>query len=350
MEQRARVTNAFQVGLVGGLGVLTAILIGAAVTQTATILTYIGIALFIALGMDPIVRALTKWKLPRPLAVIIVIAGFLGAVALLLWAIIPTAVTEAGKLINRIPTIVTNVVSNDIISSWDAQLGGNITAAADGALEFLTDTTNWPTLLGGVLQVGFGVLSGVVGFIIVVILSIYFMASLEPMKEYLSRLTAASKRERFKKLTDQVALSVGRWVMGQTSVALLHATVMFIFLTIVGSQYSLLLSLAAFLLALIPLVGPASAGLLVVGVSYLSGSSYALWAVIYYLVYLQVEAYLISPRVMKRAVSVPASIVVIAALMGGTLMGILGALIAIPVAASILLIIREVWMPTQQLR
>jgi predicted PurR-regulated permease PerM len=259
-------------------------------------------------------------------------------------------VTEAGKLINRIPTIVTNVVSNDLISSWDAQLGGNITAAADGALEFLTDTTNWPTLLGGVLQVGFGVLSGVVGFIIVVILSIYFMASLEPMKEYLSRLTAASKRERFKKLTDQVALSVGRWVMGQTSVALLHATVLFIFLTIVGSQYSLLLSLAAFLLALIPLVGPASAGLLVVGVSYLSGSSFALWAVIYYLVYLQVEAYLISPRVMKRAVSVPASIVVIAALMGGTLMGILGALIAIPVAASILLIIREVWMPTQQLR
>ncbi|MFZ8888191.1 MAG: AI-2E family transporter, partial [Aquiluna sp.] len=257
MEQRARVTNAFQVGLVGGLGVLTAILIGAAVTQTATILTYIGIALFIALGMDPIVRALTKWKLPRPLAVIIVIAGFLGAVALLLWAIIPTAVTEAGKLINRIPAIVTNVVSNDLISSWDAQLGGNITAAADGALEFLTDTTNWPTLLGGVLQVGFGVLSGVVGFIIVVILSIYFMASLEPMKEYLSRLTAASKRERFKKLTDQVALSVGRWVMGQTSVALLHATVLFIFLTIVGSQYSLLLSLAAFLLALIPLVGPA---------------------------------------------------------------------------------------------
>ena len=104
------------------------------------------------------------------------------------------------------------------------------------------------------------------------------------------------------------------------------------------------------MLALIPLVGPASAGLLVVGVSYLSGSSYALWAVIYYLVYLQVEAYLISPRVMKRAVSVPASIVVIAALMGGTLMGILGALIPIPVAASILLIIREVWMPTQQLR
>jgi predicted PurR-regulated permease PerM len=73
-------------------------------------------------------------------------------------------------------------------------------------------------------------------------------------------------------------------------------------------------------------------------------------ALIYYLVYLQIEAYIISPRVMKRAVSIPAALVVIAALMGGTLMGVLGALIAIPVAASVLLIVREVWMPHQQLR
>jgi predicted PurR-regulated permease PerM len=183
-----------------------------------------------------------------------------------------------------------------------------------------------------------------------VILSIYFMASLEGMKDYLAKIVAASKRERFRKLTDQVALSVGRWVMGQTSVALLHAVVLFVFLTIMGSQFALLLSLAAFVLALIPLVGPASAGLLVISVSLLSSAPYAIPVIIYYLVYLQIEAYLISPRVMKKAVSIPASIVVIAALLGGTLMGVLGALIAIPVAASILLIIREVWMPLQQLR
>jgi predicted PurR-regulated permease PerM len=138
--------------------------------------------------------------------------------------------------------------------------------------------------------------------------------------------------------------------MGQSSVAALHATVLFAFLTIMGSPFALLLSLSAFILALIPLVGPASAGVVVVGVSYLSGAPYALWVLVYYLIYLQVEAYLISPRVMKKAVSVPASIVVIAALLGGTLGGVLGALIAIPVAASVLLIIREVWMPLQQLR
>ena len=348
--ERTRVTNAFQLGLTGGLGVLTAIVLGSTLAQTATIITYVGIALFVALGMDPIVRAMVRAKIPRMIAVAVVILGFLSAVALLFWAVIPTAVNEAVRLVNRVPDIVANLISQDLIASWDVQTGGAISSAANNALDYVSDANNWPTLVGGVLEVGFGILSGLVGFIIVVILSIYFMASLEGMKDYLAKLVAASKRERFKKLTDQVALSVGRWVMGQTSVALLHGLMLFIFLTIMGSQFSLLLSLLAFVIAFIPLIGSASAGIIVVGVSFLSGSPYVIPALIYYLVYLQVEAYLISPRVMKKAVSIPASIVVIAALLGGTLMGVLGALVAIPVAASILLIVREVWMPLQQLR
>ena len=350
MEQRTRVTNAFQLGLTGGLGVLAAIVLGAAISQTATILTYIGIALFIALGLDPMVRGMTKRKIPRPLAVAVVVAGFLGAVALLFWAVIPAAINEASRLINQIPTIANNVIELDLITTWDAQLGGAITRATDTALAFLIDSNNWPTLLGGVLQVGIGILSGVVGFVIVVILTLYFMAALESMKGYLALLASASKRERFRKLTDQISLSVGRWVMGQTSVGLIHGISLFVFLTIISAPFALLLALVGFALALIPLVGSISAATLVVGVTFLSGSEATLIVLVYYLIYLQIEAYLISPRVMKKAVSVPAALVVIAALMGGTLMGVLGALIAIPVAASILLIVREVWMPHQQLR
>ena len=350
MEQKARVTNAFQLGLTGGLGVLAAILLGSAITQTATILTYIGIALFIALGLDPMVRGMTKRKVPRPLAVAIVVTGFLGAVALLLWAVLPAAITEASRLVTQIPTIASNVIELDLITTWDNQLGGAITTATNTTIDYISNSANWPILLGGVLQVGIGILSGVVGFIIVVILTLYFMTALESMKNYLALLTSASKRERFRKLTDQISLSVGRWVMGQFSVALVHGLALFVFLTIIGSPFSLLLALVAFALALIPLVGPVSAAAVVVGVTFLSGSDATLIALIYYLIYLQIEAYLISPRVMKRAVSIPAALVVIAALMGGTLMGVLGALIAIPVAASVLLIVREVWMPHQQLR
>lgn len=350
MEQKFKVTNAFQIGLLGGLGVLLSLVLGSAITQTATILTYVAIALFIALGLDPLVRWLVKLKLPRPFAVTAAVALFLGAIALLLWAIIPVAIAEAAKLIQEVPTIATNLVTTDLIAQWDKQLGGAITNATDGAIEFLTDAGNWPSLVGGVLQVGLGVLSGVLGFVIVVILTLYFMFSLDSMKQYLAKLVASTKRERFSKLTDQIAYSVGRWVMGQTSIALIHAVALFIFLTIIQAPFALLLSSAAFLLALIPLVGPISAALVVTGVSLLEGTDTVIIVAIYYLIYLQVEAYIVSPRVMKKAVSVPASLVVIAALMGGTLMGVLGALIAIPVAASILLIVREVWIPKQQLR
>jgi predicted PurR-regulated permease PerM len=348
--EKARVMNAFQLGFLGGLGVLAAIFFGAAIGQLATILTYVGLALFISLGMDPMVRMMIKAKLPRPIAVIIVIFAFLSVVAVLLWAILPMAVSEAGKLIGRVPTIIENIVDNRLIASYDAQLGGAISTAAENAIAFVSDSGNWPTLLGGVFQIGAGVLSGVVGFVIVVILSIYFMVSLESLKDYLGLLVAKSKRESFRKLSDQISISVGRWVMGQTSVALLHSILLFALLTLLGSPFALLLSMAAFLLALIPLIGPASAGLLVVGVTYLSGASFALAVLIYYLVYLQIEAYLIGPRVMQKAVAIPAAVVVIAALVGGTLLGVLGALVAIPVAAAILLVVREVWIPRQQER
>lgn len=350
MEQKTRLVGGFGVGLTGGLGVMVAVLLGTAIGQIATIITYVAIALFIALGLDPLVRGLMRAKLPRIAAVSIVVLGFLGAVAFVLSLIIPAAVTEASKLVASIPSIATNLVTNELIANWDAQLGGGITNATGGAVEFLSNAANWPGLVGGVLEVGLGLLSGILGFIIVVILTIYFMSALESMKDYLSKLVANSKREKFRALTDQIAYSVGRWVAGQTTIALIHAVVVYTFLTSVDAPFELLLASIAFLLALIPLVGPLSAAVLVTAISLTAGTDTALVVGIFYLIYLQVEAYLISPRVMKQAVSVPASLVVIAALVGGTLMGVLGALIAIPVAASVLLIVREVWMPRQEKR
>ena len=100
-------------------------------------------------------------------------------------------------------------------------------------------------------------------------------------------------------------------------------------------------------LALVPLVGSLIAGTLVTAIALTVNPTAALIYAIYYLVYMQIEAYVISPRVMKKAVSVPGGVVVVAAMAGGALLGIMGALVAIPVAASIILILRQVWMPRQ---
>jgi predicted PurR-regulated permease PerM len=350
MEQKTRLTGGFAIGLTAGLGVMTAILIATAISQLATVITYVVFAMLLALGLNPLVKLLEKLKLPKILAITVVVLSFFGSLALLIAMALPVAIEEAAALIEQVPTLVTNFFSLELIAQWDELLGGALTNASGSVVDFVSNSENWPTLLGGVFEVGLGVVSTTFGVILVGILTLYFMASLDELKGYLSRLVSLSKREGFLKITDQISNSVGRWVIGQLSIALIHATVMFTFLSIVQVPFALLLSFIAFLFALVPLVGPVIAFVLITSFSLLSGVETAIAVAIFYLIYLQIDAYLISPRVMKKAVSIPSAAVVIAALAGGTLMGVLGALIAIPLAASALLIVREVWMPKQELR
>ena len=129
--------------------------------------------------------------------------------------------------------------------------------------------------------------------------------------------------------------------------ALCNAVFGFIVLTILGQPFAALLGAAAFGITLIPLVGSvlfwATATVLTLIVDPVSGLIFAG----VYLVYMQVEAYVLTPRVMNRTISVPGSLVVIGALVGGTLLGLLGALVAIPVTASVLLIVKQIIIPRQ---
>jgi predicted PurR-regulated permease PerM len=349
MEQKTRLTGGFQTGLTAGLGVMTAILLATAVSQLATVITYVVLALLLALGLNPLVKLLQKIKFPKILAITVVVLGFFGSLALLISLALPVAIEEAAVFIQQVPTLISSFFSLELISQWDGRLGGSLTNAGNGLIDFISNAENWPTLLGGVFEVGLGVVSATFGVILVGILTLYFMSSLDEIRGYLSRLVAKSKRAAFLSISDQISTSVGRWVIGQLSIALIHSAVVFTFLSIVQAPFVLLLSFIAFLFALVPLVGPVIAFVLISSFSLLAGVQTALAVAIFYLIYLQVDAYLISPRVMKKAVSIPSAAVVIAALAGGTLMGVLGALIAIPIAASALLIIREVWMPKQEL-
>jgi predicted PurR-regulated permease PerM len=187
------------------------------------------------------------------------------------------------------------------------------------------------------------------------ILTLYLTASMPAFKASLYRLVPMSRRERFAGIAEQIFQSVGRFVMGQVGLALVNGVLSFVFLTVVGAKLPAVFAFIAFLGSLIPLVGTISGAVLIVAGQLLLAepiwppSGLAVWLIvaIYYLVYMQVEAYVLSPNIMNRAVKVPGVVVVIAALVGGTLLGILGALIAIPVAAAILLIIEQVIIPRQ---
>jgi predicted PurR-regulated permease PerM len=345
--QNMKIASAFQLGLFGGLGVLTALVIGGAVTTLASVITYVFAAVFLALGLDPLVSNLEKLKFPRPLAVLTVIVGLVGFLALLIWSLAPTLITQSAKFLDSAPDLLRDITKLPFVVSLDEQLEGAVGSALTDAGGFFTDSANWPSLVGGVVQVGISLFNGAFGFLIILVLTVFFLASLESIKASLTKLVPASKRERYTKISQQVSISVGRYVIGQVSVAALNATLAFIAMSLVGLPFALVLAFIVFVLAIIPLVGSVSGAALVVIVAAAVNPTSAIVLAIYFLIYLQIEAYVVSPRVMKVAVSVPAPIVVIAALSGGALLGILGALVAIPFAASVIFIVREIFIPRQ---
>ncbi|MCS5717002.1 AI-2E family transporter [Herbiconiux sp. CPCC 205763] len=340
--------NAFRIGLVGGLGVLLAILIGGVVTQLSTVLIYIGVAIFLALGLDPLVSWLEK-KMARPLAIVIVFAVVILIFGGLLFAVIPLIVDQASNFIDQFPQIVKDFTSSDFVKGLQSQIGGfiDIDKAVQDATAFFQDPNNLLNIGGGLLAVGTGIASGATGAVIVLILTLYFLASLRSMKRVTYRFVPANKRAAFASLTDDVTGAVGRYVVGQIGLAAINGILSLIFLTIIGAPLPALFAFIAFLASLIPLVGTLSGAIIITLVCLFASPLTALAAAIYYLIYMQVEAYFLSPRIMNRAVAVPGSIVVIAAVAGGTLGSVLGALVAIPIAASAIIIVQKVVFPKQ---
>ena len=350
-HMNVRLLHPFRVALIATLGVGLGILLIAAVSSLATILTYIGAALFLSLGLDPAVNWLEKKRFPRWAAILTVVIVVLGAVTGLLVSVIPLIAEQVSAFIQSIPALIAEINRSNWLAQLNAAFGGfvDFNALLKQISKFFSDPANISKFAGGALEIGIGIANGFFGTIIVVILTLYFTASLKTVKQSVYKMVAASKRSRFIELSEQIAAGVGRYVAGQISLALVNGVLTFIFLSIIGGKAPIVFAFIAFLLSLIPLIGTLTGSIIIVlSELILTSPLTALVAAIYYLVYMQVEAYVLSPRIMNKAVSVPGSIVVIAALAGGALLGILGALIAIPVAASIILIIKEVFMPAQE--
>jgi predicted PurR-regulated permease PerM len=349
-----KIQNAFRLGLFGGLGVLVAVAIGGGFTVLGPIITYVGAALFLALGIDPAVSWLERHKLPRWLAILIVLVGILAIFAGLVLAIIPVIADQVGNLIKQAPDIVDTLANEKAIKAWWED---NLSwlAYADvrkNVLDFFND--NLDAITTGVFTTALTIATGAFGGVIVLILTLYFVASLSSIKRGLYQLVPATKREKFIDIAEQITQSVGRYVIGQVALGFCNGILTLLFMTILGwilgdpIEYAALFAFLAFLFSLVPLVGTISGAVLItLSIWLFEGWPAVLIVAIYYLIYMQVEAYVLSPNIMRRAVKVPGVVVVVAALAGGTLLGILGALIAIPVAASILLIIKQVIVPRQ---
>jgi len=346
-----RISHAYQIGLLGGLGVLTALAVGNAIISIASIITSIFIAFFITLGLEPQIAAIEKRVKRRGYAISIVALGLLAVITLIIVLILPPLIAQTSHFIENLPTLLHEFSQLPWIQSADDRFGGAISTALNTSGEYLVDSKNWPNLLGGVVQVGITLFNGGVATLTVSILTLYFMSSLHSIKAVGINMVPASRRKRVEAIVDQVFSSVGRYVMGQVAVASINASIVFIVLLIAGVKFAVVLAFINFLFVLIPMIGSISGAAIVIVVTAATmPPQTTLGVAIAILIYTQVEAYIVSPRIMKKAVNVPAALIVVSALAGGSLLGLLGSLLAIPVAATILLIVREVWVPHQNKR
>ena len=306
-------------------------------------------AIFIALGLDPIVRRLEAWGIKRNIGVIVVLVGFAGAVAALVMSIGPIISEQASKFVQYAPNIYQNTIDSDWYHELDQRF--NISSwVNENVPKFLESTfssSQVNSFMSSLLSAGSTLAQSVTGVIIVLFLSLYFLTSMNTIKAWGVRLAPGSKRARVKYITDKITDSVGNYVMGQAMVAICNALFAFFTMLFLGFSFPQLMAIVILILAFIPLVGGVVALILTSLILLTQGWSMALWFAVAYFLYLQVEAYLISPRIMARAVSVPAGVAIISVAAGGALWGVLGALIAIPAAASMLILVREVFIPRQ---
>jgi predicted PurR-regulated permease PerM len=337
----------FFVGFVGAIGVLFAWGLLHTLTQLSSVLMLIIVALFLALGLDPVVQWLQSRGLRRGYAAAIVFLGVVAVFVGLIALVVPPVVKEATQLVDQAPDFVDNLLKNRTVRDLDEQYG--IVSRAQAELQKrATDQSLWTSIFGGVLGAGKAVVGGLFSAFTVLVLTLYFTASLPRVKASVYRMVPRTRRQRVSFLSEEISRRVGGYFLGQIAVATVNAICSYIMMMIVGIPYAAVLAVSVGVLGLIPMVGATLGAVLVVIVALFQSGTAALIVTVYYVIYQQVENYVVSPRIMQRTVSVPGAVTVVAALAGGTLLGVVGALMAIPVAAGLLLLYQEVLLPRQQ--
>lgn len=329
------------IGFMFTVGALIAIALAQTALVAQHILIVIMLALFLALGLNPVVTWLISKGLPRGAAVVTVVFGALAVFALALWAIIPVVIRQLTTLVTDGPVLLQQTRNHPWIRDLDERFDviSRLVAA-------LSDPNLANQLFGGVLGAGQVVVGLLVQGIAMAVLTIYFLASLPMIKKAIYGLAPKSRRSRMRYLCDEVFDKVGDYLSGLFVIVTLAGTGTFIMLMLNGlSEYAIALAVVVALLDFIPLVGPTIGMVIVTVVAFTNSPTQGIIALVYYILYTQSEAYLIYPRVMARSVDVPGVVTVTAALLGGTLLGIVGALIAVPTAAVVLLLWREVVQP-----
>jgi len=292
-------------------------------------------SIVIASAIEPASRTLVRYKIPRILSVIIVYLGFFGIFFVTIFFLLPPLFNETSSLFTSLPSYLKtigapNALSGDIISNTQTVVNGfspgQISQDMDALVKGLSGN------FFAAMSIMFG---GVVSFILIVVFSFYFAISKEGIEDFLRVITPRKNEIYILDLWHRAKMKIGLWMQGQLLLGLLIGVMTYLGLSILGVKYALVLAVIAGIMELIPVFGPILSAVPAIAVAFsTSGLSFALIVGAMYVIIQQFENHLIYPLVVTKVVGVPPILVILALLIGFQLAGILGVLLAVPVAAA----------------
>ena len=334
----------FYFGFIATTGALTAFVLMRALASASQVFVLILVSLFLAIGLNPAVEAIRRRGTSRTTAVAIIFVAVLALVGVFIALVIPPLVRQTTYLIEIAPTLLQDLKANPQIASFNEQYA--IIDTLQKKLESVTsDGTLIFTAFGGVIGVGRTVLSGTFTALTILVLTLYFITSLKEATAIGLKLVPASRRPRVALLVDAIIARVGAFVGSQILIAAMASVFVTILSLILGLPSPISIGIIVFVCALIPLIGHFLGSGIVTLIAATQSVVIGAIAFVAYVVYVQIENYIVTPRIMKRSLNLPGAVTIIAALIGTSLLGLVGGLLAVPVAASIILIMEEVVFP-----
>ena len=329
----------FYIGLTASAGV--AVTYGAVrvLGSLSSVLVLIGVAFFLALGLEPAASWFVNHKLPRWAATTLVFAIFLAMMGAFVAAAIPPLVQQASELAHQAPHYIQQAQDH---SSAIGRLNDRFHVQ-----QRVTDMIKGSggSVVDDVVSAGSAVVDAIADSLIVIVLTVYFLVDMPRIRSNLYRLVPHTRRPRAILIGDEVFAKVGAYVLGNVLISIIAGGATFIWLMAFNVPYPLLLGIFVALFDLVPIVGSTIAGFVVAAVALTVSLPVCIGTIVFFVIFRLLEDYLLVPRIIGRAVKVPALITVVAVLIGGALLGIVGALVAIPVAAALQLLTEEILYP-----
>lgn len=334
----------FYFGFLAASGAVIAITLLRALASASDVFILLIISIYLAAGLNPAIEFFVKRGLRRGLSIFIVALSVIATAFLFIILVIPPVIRQVDLFIQSLPETIQSLTNNRQIARLNDQYQviDNLVAQAQ---EWITGGQLFATLYGGVIGVGKTVLSGTFALLTVFVLTLYFMAALPKFLSVIYRLAPASRRNRVSAIGDAITNRIGIFVGSQILIAATAALFITLYGLILDIPYAAAIGMVVFFAGLIPLVGHFIGATIFTLVALTQSLGTAIAALVGYAIYQQIENYLVMPRIMKRSLSIPGIVTIVAALLGSALFGLIGAILAVPMAAALLLILEEVVFP-----